>query len=434
MKKQTSRYQMQNRLWAALLLFLLCFSGCGRHETNAPQGTPSPSVPDSDAAAPTDLPSDALTPETEALFCQILLFLQEGFRQHDIHKTYQIYFTMPDRAYTDDDGNTVMHCDLLLKDTDAKETNAIYWYENLNYTFDEDSGWYTITWQYESVMTQNDEFAYDADSSHVKELLENCIYETTLSWDTVVEAPIRYYAPSGPFIFDSYFATFSPFSFSKNRSAISSNELYTYQDNRTGVSVIIHYPALLVSDSDLSKKLNAKIRDAFFYGYNWNEEPNLLTPEREILTSIERDYLITREDEQYFSVRISEYNEVRRSAGPNEWETGLTLSLETGEALTLRDIVGEKYTLEQLLDSGAFHCMWGDFSDSLDEEWMAEADGEWIAKIAEEYQYHELEDFDTDFYLTDDSLGLIATIYGDEYICIEAKLSDLGLEEWIAAN
>lgn len=125
----------------------------------------------------------------------------------------------------------------------------------------------------------------------------------------------------------------------------------------TGVSIIIHYPALHVSDSDLAKKLNAKIRDAFFYGYNWNEEPNLLTPEREILTSIERDYLITKEDEQYFSVRISEYNEVRRSADPNEWETGLTLSLETGEALTLRDIVGEKYTTEQLLNSGAFHCM-----------------------------------------------------------------------------
>lgn len=57
-----------------------------------------------------------------------------------------------------------------------------------------------------------------------------------------------------------------------------------------------------------------------------------------------------------------------------------------------------------------------------------------MAKIAEDHQSWELEDFDTHFYLTDDSLGLIATIYGDEYICIEAKLSDLGLEEWIAAN
>lgn len=432
MKKQTCRYQMHNRLWAALLLFLLCFSGCGRHETSTPQGTPSPFVPDSDAAAPTDLPSDALTPETESLFCQILLFLQEGFRRHDIHKTYQIYFTMPDRAYTDDDGNTVMHCDLLLKDTDAKETNAIYWYENLNYTFDEDSGWYTITWQYESVMTQNDEFAYDADSSFVKELLENCIYETTLSWDAVVEAPIRYYAPSGPFVFDG-FCTTSPY-FPTPTPNWLYTRLYLYQDDRMGVYVTIHYPVLSISDSRLNESLNAKIRDAFFYGYDWDEEPNLLMPEKEILTSIERNYFVTREDEQYFSVRIYEYYEARRAAHPCENETGLTLSLETGEALTLRDIVGEKYTLEQLLDSGAFHCMWGDFSDPLNEEWMAEADVEWIAKIAEEYQYHELEDFDTDFYLTDDSLGLIATIYGDEYICIEAKLSDLGLEEWIAAN
>ncbi|MDE6063965.1 MAG: hypothetical protein K2G20_05205, partial [Lachnospiraceae bacterium] len=287
---------------------------------------------------------------------------------------------------------------------------------------------YTFTWQYGPAMTQDDSFAYDADSSHVEELLENCIYETTLSLDTVIEAPIRYYAPSGPFIFDSLFAALSPFTKSKTISA----ELYTYQDDRMGVSVVIHYPALCVSDSDLTKTLNARIRDAFFYGYNWNEEPNLLMPEREILTSIERDYLITREDEQYFSVCISDYSEVRRSAGPYEQKTGLTLSLETGEALTLRDIVGEKYTARQLLNSGAFHCMWGDLSDYLDEEWMAEADGEWMAEIAEHYQYWELEDFDTNFYLTDDSLGLIVTVFADEYICIEAKLSDLGLEEWIA--
>ncbi len=58
-----------------------------------------------------------------------------------------------------------------------------------------------------------------------------------------------------------------------------------------------------------------------------------------------------------------------------------------------------------------------------------------MAEIAEHYQYWELEDFDTMFYLTGDSLGLIVTVLGsDEYICIEAKLSDLGLDEWIAAS
>lgn len=405
MRKQTIRHKMHNPLWVVLLLLSLSFSGCGSQKEKT-----------------------AERPETEEIFCQILLFLQECFRQHDIRKTYVVYFSAPDEAYTNDDGNTVMHCDLLLEDTDNDGTNSLYWYENLDYTFDTESGWYTFTWQYGPVMTQDDSFAYDADSSHVEELLENSIYETTLSIDTVVEAPIRYYAPSGPFIFDSFFAAISPFSQSKTIS----DELYTYQDDRMGVSVVIHYPALRVSDSDLTKTLNARIRDAFFYGYNWNEEPNLLMPEREILASIERDYLVTREDAQYFSVCISEYNEVRRAAGPGEWKTGLTLSLETGEALTLRDIVGEKYTARQLLNSGAFHCMWGDLSDYLDEEWMAETDGEWMAEIAEHYQYWELEDFDTNFYLTDDSLGLIVTAFADEYICIEAKLIDLGLEEWIA--
>ncbi len=315
MRKPTIHHKMHNPVWVVLLLFSLCFSGCSVQKDKALGNS-------------ADLPSDTLAPETEALFSQILLYLQEGFRQHDISKTYQVYFTPPDEAYTDDNGNTVMHCDLLLEDTDNNGTKSIYWYENVNYIFDEDSGWYTFTWQYEPVMTQDDSLAYDADSSHVAELLENYIYETALSVDTVIDTPIRYYAPSGPFIFDSLFATFSPFSFSKHMAS-SSDKLYTYQDNRMGVSVIIHYPALHVSDSDLTRTLNAHIRDAFFYGYNWNEEPNLLMPERDILTSIERDYLITREDEQYFSICISEYNEVRRAAGPNEWKTGLTLSLET---------------------------------------------------------------------------------------------------------
>ncbi len=65
---------------------------------------------------------------------------------------------------------------------------------------------------------------------------------------------------------------------------------------------------------------------------------------------------------------------------------------------------------------------------------MTRTEKEWMETIRENYQNSTLEDFDTDFYLTDDSLGLIVTTFGDEYVCIEAKLSDLGLEEWSNPN
>lgn len=416
MKRQTIYHKIHNRLWVAVLLVSFVFSGCGRQEVDASKRAVS--------AVPAVPPSDTLTPETEAFFCQTLLFLQEGFRQHNIHKTYQVYFSAPREFYTDDEGNTEMHCDLLLADAESDSEDTGYWYESLFYTFDEASGWYTFTSMYEPVMAQDDSFVYKADSSYVKEVLENCIYITTLSLDTVVDAPVRYYAPGGPVVFDRFF-TISP-AFPRHHQIW----LYTYRDARLDVSVTISYPVLLVSDSDLQESLNARILNAFFYGYNWDEEPNLLMPEKEIFSTIDRSYFVTREDEQYFSVRIYEYNEDRRAAHPNDWETGLTLSLETGEALTLRDIVGEKYTMESLINSGAFHCMWGDLIDYVDAERLMEADREWMEEIEEQhYQYWSLDD--ADFYLTDDSLGLIAPLLADDYICIEAKLSDLGLDEWI---
>lgn len=434
-----------------LLLFSLLFSGCGRQASETPSGsaishasaltssiasvplshllTASLSLPAlADATTLTDFPCAELSPETEDIFCQILLLLQDGFRRYQVHGTYQVYFSAPERAYTDDDGNTVMGCSLLLKDIDAVGTDFIYWEENLNFVFDSESDRYTFTWYYEPVMTQDDSLAISANFSWAEEVLENCIYETTLSPDTIIDAQVKYDAVPCPVISDNFFTT-SPYF-----PLHTMSYLYTYQDERMGVYITVSYPALYVSDSDLTKTLNARIRDAFFYGYDWEKEPNPLIPEEMILTSIDRSYFITREDAQYFSVRIYEYNEVRRAAHPNEWETGLTLSMETGKVITLRDIAGDAYTPAQLLDSGAFHINWGDLARYLDEEGIVRTEKEWMETIRENYQDSTLEDFDTDFYLTDDSLGLIVTTFGDEYVCIEAKLSDLGLEEWSNPN
>ncbi len=434
-----------------LLLFSLSFSGCGRQDTDTLSGSaiahasalisPLASAPLShlhaaslsipalaDGTVLAAFPYAALSPETEAIFCQILLLLQDGFRQYHVPHTYQVYFSAPEECRTNDDGNTVMECSLLLRDTDAVGTDSAYWQEVLQFIFDKESRRYTFIWQYEPVMTQDDSFTRSADFFEVEELLENCIYETTLSQDTVIDAPVQYDAASGPVVSDSFFTT-SPYF-----PVHTPLWLYTYRDERMGVYITIPYPVLYVSDPDLHKILNARIREAFFYGYDWEKEPNLLMPEEMMLTTIDRSYFITREDAQYFSVRIYEYNESRLAAHPNEWESCLTLSMETGNVITLSDIVGETYTLTQLLDSEAFHVNWGSWGSYVDAERLTEAEKEELDTIREYYQNSALEVFDTDFYLTDDSLGLIVPTFGDEYTCIEANLSDLGLDEWIAAN
>lgn len=433
-----------------LLLCSLSFSGCGKDTDTPPNSAISPafalisplvSAPLSNLCAaslsipalaeviiPAAFPYAELSPETEAVFCQILLLLQDGFRQYDVPNTYQVYFCAPEEYYTNDDGNTVMECKMLLKDTDAVGTDFVYWEEYLHFIFDKESCRYTFIRQYEPVMTQNDSFDINANFSWAEEVLENYVYKTTLSSDTIIDTPVQYDAASGPVVSDNFFTT-SPY-FPVHKPLW----LYTYRDERMGVYITIPYPVLYVSDPDLHKILNARIREAFFYGYDWEKEPNPLIPKEMMLTTIDRSYCITREDAQYFSVRIYEYNESRLAAHPNEWESCLTLSMETGNVITLSDIVGERYTLTQLLGSEAFHVNWGSWGNFVDAEHLTEAEKEWMDTIREYYQDSALEVFDTDFYLTDDSLGLIVPGFGNEYTCIEANLSDLGLDEWIGAN
>lgn len=64
-----------------------------------------------------------------------------------------------------------------------------------------------------------------------------------------------------------------------------------------------------------------------------------MVPDEQIYTDIDRYYKITREDDRYLSMRIYEYNSPRRANHPNEWETGLTLDLRTGERVYLKDVL-----------------------------------------------------------------------------------------------
>lgn len=79
--------------------------------------------------------------------------------------------------------------------------------------------------------------------------------------------------------------------------------------------------------------------------------------------------------------------------------------------------------MEDLLDSGAFHCkqIW---DESLDRD---EAEGLQI----EEAKTFLDPDSTENFYLTEDSLGLIGSL-GRYSFYMEAPFSALGLEAWMA--
>lgn len=397
------------RIISSLFLPLLCLlplGGCSPISATGSEAvkTPADTVTEQTPSAKSDVPETACPPE---VFDQMLLFLQEGLRERGLMETYQVYFSEPE---AEEDS---VYCEALLQKGDT------YWTESFSYTYDSERDWYTFSGQYEPVLSQD--WFQQENSENVQALLKSCIHTAELSAYTDVGAPVRYFSESGPVESDNlkdmpYFSLdmVQPY-------------LYTYQDERLHINVTIEYAQLVLSDKDKEEALNKLIRDAFFYSYESDPE-TALKPEEQIYTVITRNYQTVRKDDRFVSLRIYESNCSRMANHPNAWETAVTADLSTGELLTLRDIVGDEITPARLLDNGAFHCLWT-WEDAADSE---ESCQDWILSIKEDYEQwdYTLDSLNSDFYLTGDSLGLI-THQGRYYTCIEAKLADLGLEEWV---
>ncbi|MDE7198602.1 MAG: DUF4163 domain-containing protein [Lachnospiraceae bacterium] len=204
--------------------------------------------------------------------------------------------------------------------------------------------------------------------------------------------------------------------------------LYTYYDDRMDIEITIEYPQVSLSGSEsiLEEQINDALKKAFFYSYGSDVEGSTWNPRDHAYGGITRNYVITREDETYFSVRIFEDNYFRGANHPNQFESGITINMKTGEVLRLQDVVGENWTPLSLLDTGAFHCLWvwkdGNESDGEAAEiWMLQLHESWEHDL-----YAELSALDTKFYLTQDGLGLITEI-ARYYTPIEAAFSDLGI-------
>ncbi len=205
--------------------------------------------------------------------------------------------------------------------------------------------------------------------------------------------------------------------------------LYTYVDDRLDMYITIIYPEISLSGSydDAEKQkmeddINKLIKSAFFYGCGVDDS-KLFNPREEIYGNIQRNYIITRRDENYFSIRIYEGSYYRGANHPNEWETAITLDMHSGRLLNLGDVAGGERTIGDLFGTGAFRCMWY-WRDGNEEVIPEKYNEDYLARYKESTK--KCSEYGSDFYITDRALGLITT-ESRYYTNVEADFADLGI-------
>lgn len=400
------------------LLILIILSSCGLSETSVLSKTSYSGTQTDPQAA---MISDQLTEENETtssesspsteddfLHQQMLLYLQKGLKDYEITKTLSVYVIEPKEegiweAYLFDTENI--------------------WKENIFYEFDDEKNWYFIQESYEPVFTNDDTWASVANDTEREAIKKEAIYQTELSADSILPWSIRYTGPEGPTTIEHYKTSGHFHSFSAYLSLES--WCYVFEDVRQKIHIFIEYPQLSYHYSDsmteeLCEKINQTIHHAFFYDYfEDDQEMNSLHMQNYY---IERCYLVTKKEEEILSIRIYDESYRRGCNHPNEGETGLTINCNTGEIVKLEEILKADLSIKELIDANLFHCLWV-WRDTPYQD-AAELEQEYLSRISPYYNLT-VADFDNrNFYLTEDSLGLI-TSNGRYYTCIEASLEDL---------
>lgn len=429
-KKKSKKRQGKSFVFCILLVLIL--SGCRDREDLTKKLTKDLTKDLAESSYETEEQTEGLpaaSSELPGAYRQMAMYIQEGFRTYHVEGEYQAYFgpieggasgIWVDGSYVgkgDETDGVYFYCDILL------EGESGQWSEGVAFTYDAEEDWYVFSGQYEPLFV-GDSFWAERGDSYVTDVLDNCVCQITISRDADIAAPIRYDSENGPMEKDLRLDRLWNFGDEDNGLAYQiTPRAYYYWDERMDVDVSIRYPQVKFEEGkkEMEAVINEKLREAFFYGYNWGDEGNMLIPGEQMYTDIERYYMITREDERYLSMRIYEYNSVRRANHPNEWETGITFDMRTGEVVRLEDVLRndeiEKLTLKELLDRGNFRCLW---------VWMP-GDEDWIEELKKEKGDDLLSDYESDFYLTDTGLGLITSLYRD-YTCLEADYEDLGIK------
>lgn len=369
---------------------------------------------------------------------QMLLYIREGLYQHGIEGVYQAYFSAVEddgeeyywrNGYRDAYGDGFF-CEVLL------EGDGNLWSESFAYTYDPENGRYFFYGQNEPVFTGEQLWSLDEDSEYVLDMKDHYVYTCQISGRTDLPYPMKFIAENAPTERDMRIDI--PRSEAWRGASGASEDrlsygvyprLYTYVDDRLDMYVTISYPEIFLSgthdDAEIKKmedNVNALIKSAFFYAYG-TDDTDTLEPRKEFYGNIQRNYIITRRDENYLSMRIYESNYFRRAVHPNEWETAITLDMHSGRILNLGDVVGGERTIGDLFGTGAFRCMW--YWRDGDEEVVPEKYNEdYLARYRESTT--KCSQYGSDFYITDKALGLITT-ESRYYTNVEADFADLGI-------
>ena len=406
-----------------LLGTALCIvlSGCGGvNPAESPKTESEETIPEPEETTPESeetIPEEETTPESEETISEPEETASEPETETEMEEPQAAFSELPD-AYQQmalyiQEGFRMYHV----------EGESGQWREEMAFTYDAEADWYAFYGQYEPLFS-GDSFYVERGDSYAADILHNCVCQITIARDADIAAPIRYDSENGPMEKDLRMTP--PWQFRDEDNGLSYQiipRVYYYWDERLDVDIDIQYLQVELEEGqeEMEEAINEELRKAFFYGYDWDEEGNLLDPW--IYTESECRYMITREDERYLSMRIYTYNSSRNAAHPNAGEDGITIDMRTGEVVHLEDLLGQDkiendYTMGELLDRGVFRRLWG---------WSMD-DRDWIEEMKEEYGDTLLSDFGYDFYMTDTSLGWIIYQYGNYYICLEADYEDLGLE------
>lgn len=340
---------------------------------------------------PTEI-ATGISAEESDIYQQMALFIQEGFRRYGIEGMYQAYFGPTEEE------EEKFSCSILL------EGEEELWKEVITYTADAERAWYVFEGEDERIFSKDPNMSA-ASEEFVRDVRENCRYEISIAGNTDLPFAAHYISEGGPIQRDGQ---------KEIPDRIDSDVrpmLYTYQDERLNIDIVVEYPQVSLSDEERGEVVNEELKNAFFHD-DYLEDS--LFPGSKINTWIDRNYKITREDERYLSMRIYTNAFTRGSAHPGEWEHGITIDLQTGEVLHLEDVIGKERSVKSLLESGAFESL---------RSWMGQSTEDWIAELQLEEE-EPLSDYDSHFYLTEDGIGFITSAWGC-YNCLEAKFEDL---------
>lgn len=387
---KTNHFKLLSIFLSLCLFCTGCFDGGDVHDV-------TPNIPSS--PAPTR-ETTQLTAKQRDAYEQMTLFIQEGFRTYGIEGSYQAYFgelVMPVILGKEQVGS----CKILL------EGETGLWEEQLSFSYVADQDWYTFEGEWEPLLAGDVSWAESEDSDFVVRTRENYVYKTEISQEKQFTIPVRYQAGNGPVDHHELW-TDGDYHENSNHYGFRSM-LYSYLDDRLKFYATIGYPEIFSEDDVLEVTVNDTIQKELIGQIGKDDMYGEMTSR----------YKIERADDVYFSLSCYKSYNTQWGAHPAEWPATLTINMETGAVVTLEDIVGEKWNLQTLLASDAF--IW-------DQPWMQEEPPEgWEEEVRKDASDDTLNDYNSKFYLTEDSLVLYV-YYWDDYFSIEAKLSDLGLE------